>query len=256
MESIQLQNRITRLSPSDTEDSRAMEYMRKTCHEIRNYLTGICGWTDLLIETEQKNLQKEYLLNLKKSLFNFQDFINSTLRTDCLEEGFDVSRKDAIKTCSFFSELERYVSAINKKDITFTCTVDNDFPPYIHSDRIRLSQVFYNLLSNAIKFTHEGTIHLHARCISSYLGHNYLKFEISDSGQGIENNRLSSLFSARLKKEKPAPCFEQGLGLGLSICKDLVMKLGGEIGVISSKKKGSTFWFTITSIDQPEEELH
>jgi CheY-like chemotaxis protein len=150
---------------------------------------------------------------------------------------------------NLYDTAESLFKSTCKKPITFKCTRDPGLPAYIKSDENRIKQIINNIISNAVKFTVKGEIHLFSELLHYEPGTRNLmiKISVSDTGVGIPEYLQEKLFRPFSQIDNRDIRQFEGTGLGLSICKNLVMMLGGEIGVQSSPKTGSTFWFTFTA---------
>lgn len=224
-------------------------FLANMSHEIRTPLTGILGMADILNKTTLDDSQKDYLDTLIQSGETLRQIINQVLDFSKIEAG-----KATLNKCAFaFKELpdsaRKFFQAVCKKDIAFHVQQDNVIPEYVFADLNRITQVINNLLSNAIKFTHQGSITLTSRLQATGLPDNQvlIRMEISDTGIGIPQDKQNNLFRpfSQIDLDDTRPY--EGTGLGLSICKELVTLHGGEIGLESDGKTGSTFWFTFNA---------
>lgn len=221
------------------------EFLASMSHEIRTPLNGILTMTELLLQAGLNDEQEEYANNIFSSSKTLRSIVNDILDLSKLEAGKVTINDSDFNFKYFMKEIESvYKRMAEEKRLTFKVSYDNAVPELMSTDRRRLMQVLTNLLRNALKFTDKGGININV----NYSGDNdsgSLKFEIIDTGIGIDKNDIEELFqdysqvSHSLKQEL------EGTGLGLSISKRLVELLGGKIGVKSEKGKGSTFWFNI-----------
>ncbi len=134
---------------------------------------------------------------------------------------------------------------ISQKKLDIKLNISNKIPKLIIQDSLRLQQVLTNLINNAIKFTQKGSISLDIKLIQQEFHNHTLKFEIKDTGIGISKGEIKSLFSSFSQADTSTTRKFGGTGLGLVISKNLVEKMSGNIGVESTLKQGSTFWFTL-----------
>ena len=132
-------------------------------------------------------------------------------------------------------DLEQVYKSRTKEGVQLICEIP-DVSYIIQSERNRLTQVLSNFMSNACKFTFTGSIRIGYEHIDGGL-----RFFVTDTGKGIAAKNLANVFDRFAKFDS----FIQGTGLGLSICQSIVQSLGGEIGVVSEEREGSTFWFTL-----------
>jgi CheY-like chemotaxis protein len=131
------------------------------------------------------------------------------------------------------------------KGLTLKITLDDDLPEAVYSDSIRIGQVLCNFLGNAVKFTNTGCVEVAVKLEPGQKDELMLRFYVTDSGIGLTNEEQNILFTAFTQVDHSASRTYGGMGLGLSISKQLVELMGGQIGVDSTKGKGSTFWFMV-----------
>jgi two-component system sensor histidine kinase RpfC len=131
------------------------------------------------------------------------------------------------------------------KGLQLWCTFDSELPFLVNGDRQHLSQVLINLIGNSIKFTDVGSIHVHVLAVNQSNGNVNVRFEITDTGIGIQEEALPRVFDDFTQVSTSALRTIGGTGLGTTIAKQLVTLMKGDIGVISEYEKGSTFWFEI-----------
>ena len=126
----------------------------------------------------------------------------------------------------------------------------------LKGDPLRLDQILFNLVGNAIKFTQQGAVTLRARAVGESEGSVQIRFEVSDTGIGIEPEAQTRLFQSFEQADNSMTRKYGGTGLGLAICKRLVQLMGGEIGVESTPGQGSTFWFVIPLKKREQDAVH
>lgn len=214
-------------------------------HELRTPLTSIMGFTELLESVDCRCSEDEkssYLLQIKHSSYHLLKLINELLDISKIETGSIAIRCQIIDLEKIISEaLEMMKTQFIKKGLSITTTL-NSTSLQVCADEKRVTQVFLNLLSNAYKFTPAGgkiNIQVMAQ------GNLYLKILISDTGIGINEDQQDKIFEkfhqVNLKRDEALG----GIGIGLALTKKIVTLQGGDIGVDSKLKKGSTFWFTL-----------
>lgn len=219
-------------------------FLANMSHELRTPLNVILGYAQLLEQEGLSSELHEEVLAIHEAGDHLLTLINDVLDLAKLEAGkVDLD----IKVVNVRDFLQLVASLINvkavEKQLVFEQKISDDLPKWIYADQGALRQVLLNLLSNAVKFTHSGKILLSAECVDKN-DEVTIKFEVSDSGVGIPDEMLETIFSpfeqAGGKEQQ-----KQGTGLGLAISSQLVQKMASEINVESVEGQGSRFWFNV-----------
>ena len=222
------------------------EFLSTISHELRQPLTSIIGFADLLLERTGNDQEMTRYLELQRSSGeHLLLLINDLLDHSKLEAGmveieqvpFDVGA--LLETTSALLE-----DAARRKQISLTVEVTKDLAVLL-GDSARLKQILLNLGGNALKFTPAGNITLRCRLLATDKTFNRLRFEVEDSGIGIPADKLPHLFQRFRQADSSIARRFGGSGLGLTISKELVAAMHGEMGVTSVEGEGSTFWFEI-----------
>jgi signal transduction histidine kinase/CheY-like chemotaxis protein len=229
------------------------EFLAKMSHEIRTPMNGIIGMTDALDKDNLTPGQKEYVEIIKRSADLLLNIIDDILDYSKIEAGKMQLEEIPFKLSEEVKlSLDLFRSIIEEKGLKLKVSIGDEVPDDIIGDPFRLRQVLSNLISNAVKFTHEGEIQLEVKLDEKYNGNLTLLFEVIDTGTGIPNERLESIFNSFTQAEQSTSRKYGGTGLGTTISKQLVNLMHGEIWVespsgISKNKKypGSKFSFTI-----------
>ena len=207
-------------------------FLANMSHEIRTPLNAIVGFSGILASTEEEEEKQEYVSIIEN---------NNTLLLQLISDILDLSKIEA-------GTLDLHYSNVEINDLENSCQLklksDNvklefvapEEPCFANIEKNRLSQLIINFVTNAIKFTSQGSIRF-----GYERQNNELYFYVTDTGCGIPQDKLDSIFGRFVKLNS----FAQGTGLGLSICRTLINHMGGKIGVESEEGKGSTFWFTL-----------
>lgn len=212
-------------------------FLANMSHEIRTPLNAIVGFSNILASAEEEDEKKEYINIIENNNTLLLQLISDILDLSKIESGsmeFNYSEFDLNALMHELEQTSRLRLTTSAVEIIF----EESLPECcIRSEKIRLTQVVSNLINNAIKFTKQGSI----RFGYHPLERNSLYFYVSDTGCGIDSAKKDSVFERFVKLNS----FVQGTGLGLPICKTIIERLGGRIGVESEVGQGTTFWFTI-----------
>lgn len=221
-------------------------FLATMSHEIRTPINGVIGMAHLLKDTQLTEMQADYLDNIKRSAEALLTVINDILDFSKVEAGkMDLEMID-FDPDQLISDIEKTMSyAARQKGLHFTVRNPGNWPNYFVGDSGRLRQVLLNLLSNAIKFTDQGSVEFRIHLQENNERNALLLFEIEDTGIGMSERTLGRLFQAFSQADASTTRRFGGTGLGLSISKRLTELMGGEIGVKSFEKIGSTFWVRI-----------
>jgi signal transduction histidine kinase len=223
------------------------EFLSHVSHELRSPLTAIHQFVTILLDGLAGDLnseQRQYLEIALKNIYQLRTMISDLLEITRAETGKLTIEPQCI---SIVRVVDETCSTLRKnasvKDIALTAFVPNDLP-FAYADPVRIKQILVNLIDNGIKFTREnGTIVVRAR--TSDQDSNFLCISVTDNGSGISPEDTEKIFDRLYQTENTISGSRKGLGLGLYICRELVLRHGGNIWVESGIGEGSTFFFTL-----------
>ena len=232
---------------SDAANNAKSVFLANMSHELRTPLNAILGFSQLLKKSkEATSEQKEKLDIISRSGSHLLNLINNVLDISKIESGKLVLEESETDINQVVAEVKSAmnVKAIEKK-LKFIVEMNTELPQIVLMDGIKLKQVLYNLVGNAIKFTNKGHIILRVFSVpDSTENKTLLKFEIEDTGPGIKVEERADVFQS-FKQLQTRIDSDAGTGLGLTICKQYVSMMGGNIGVKGDYGKGSVFYFDI-----------
>lgn len=229
---------------SDRANEAKGQFLSHMSHEIRTPMNAVISYADLLSITDLSTKQHKYVNGIQSSSKTLLNMINDTLDWSKIEKvGLILEKHSFCLDDILESTLDQIRFKSKDKDLDFILLKDETIPLKIIGDPLRLQQVLLNLLSNANKFTEKGQITLKIEVLSSNLDRIEIKFSVTDTGVGIPEKDVKSIFEPFKQSEKTSNCKYAGTGLGIPISKEIVELMGGVLKVKSIENEGSTFYF-------------
>jgi signal transduction histidine kinase/ActR/RegA family two-component response regulator len=233
------------------------EFLSNMSHEMRTPMNAIIGMTSIALDSVEVARKDYCLRHIDEASAHLLDIINDVLDMSSIQANelrlnyapFNIRQAlDAV--------VNDHIQNINAHHLAFSLELDERIPSFLMGDRQRLAKIVNNLLSNAVKFTPDkGSVSLRVGCVGTKPEGVELRFEVEDSGIGMDPAVRENLYGSFEQAESGANRKYGGTGLGLAISRRLVELMGGQIGIESEINEGSRVFFTVTLAEaEPEEE--
>ena len=228
---------------AEESDRLKSAFLANLSHEIRTPMNAIVGFSSLLDSPHLgAKERKKYVEMVNSNCDTLTILINDIIDISLIESNQLKIIKSPFHADSIFEELLTYYESIKEKDIEFIFeNRKREKQLILDNDPVRFKQILSNLISNAYKYTDKGSIRF-----GYVFENNDVKFYVSDTGVGIDPSNFETIFNHFHKIEQSDDKLYRGVGIGLSICRNLVQIMGGKIWIESTPGKGSTFYFTLS----------
>ena len=233
-------------------------FLANMSHEIRTPMNSIMGFAELATDSDSMPQIKDYLGKITDSTDWLLRIINDILDISKIEAGKMDFEEVPFDLSEIFSRCQSVIlPSITEKDLTLNVYTEPIIGKKLVSDPIRIYQVLINLLSNAVKFTHSGSVKFTSLVKNIEDNKATVYFEVKDTGIGMSQEQMAKIFDPFMQGESSTTRNYGGSGLGLTITKNIVELMGGQLSVESTLNVGSTFSFELifNTIDAPEEKI-
>ena len=231
---------------AEEADKLKSEFLASVSHELRTPLNAIAGSLQLLDESKLDKQQHNYTEMGGRAAKQLLLLIDDLLDLSRIETGhLELRYQDANLNALLYEVIQMLSLKARERNDEITLSISDSLPEYAHIEPDRLKQILINLLGNAIKFTENGQITLNVALQETGKEVGSLYFEVIDNGIGISEDKQATIFNRFTQMDSSISRNYGGAGLGLTICKELVERMGGAIGVDSSPGKGARFWFSL-----------
>lgn len=230
---------------AERADRAKSAFLAMMSHEIRTPIHGILGLAELLRQRSLASTDRQYVEAIAKSGRMLASIVSDILDYSKIEAGSLELDETMFSVSAVIDDVFGMVLPLATHKLELRLSLEVPQLPVLFGDEGKLRQILLNLLGNAVKFTESGEVRMAVRESAAESAQILLRFEVADTGIGVAAGKIQSIFDPFTQSDGSIARRYGGSGLGLSICRRLVERLGGEIGVESRLGEGSRFWFTV-----------
>ncbi len=247
-----------RLAKAQAEASNRAKsmFVAAVSHDLRTPLNAIIGLGDILAVSQPSREDADMARMIGEAGRALLGQIDSVLDFSRLEMQHAPDSVEPVDLLSMVRGVRELLEvSAQSRGVRLTLQVETPIPRIVVTSPRNIKDSLTNLVGNAIKFTNEGFVHINVRTVGVAADRAHLRFEVSDTGIGISAEAQEQIFERFTQADDSIRDRFGGTGLGLAIARQLILALGGEIGVVSAEGQGSTFWFEVdvgVAIEQPE----